>query len=210
MRTKVEVIRRTVHAGRRVVVHEKLTFLGYRKRATMGAKERATVEALVCQQIEVRHRLQELTTTAAAFALEVHSMPASNLEDAEGAALKSRNIWNLGLDPIANLTDVLEDRLVHVIEVEAPERFDGISGLAQEESGKLGAAAVISRKGLPGDRQRLNLTHELAHLVLKPKPGSDEEALAFRFAGAFLHPAKASNGKWEPIGRRLEWTNCSY
>lgn len=168
----------------------RVEFPGYRKRASMRAKERATVEALVCQQIEVRHQLQELTTSTAAFALEVHSLPASKLEDAEAAALKLRKTWKLGLDPIANLTDVLEDRLVHVIEVEAPDRFDGISGLAREESGKPCAAAVVSRKGLPGDRQRLNLAHELAHLVLKPKPGADEEALAFRFAGAFLAPGE--------------------
>jgi Zn-dependent peptidase ImmA (M78 family) len=49
--------------------------------------------------------------------------------------------------------------------------------------------AVISRDDVPGDRQRFNLVHELGHLVMRVPPGSDEEALASRFAGAFLVPS---------------------
>ena len=39
-----------------------------------------------------------------------------------------------------------------------------------------------------GRRQRLNLAHELGHLVLKISQSVDEEKAAFRFGAAFLAP----------------------
>jgi len=47
----------------------------------------------------------------------------------------------------------------------------------------------VSRSGVPGDRQRLNLAHKLGHLVLKVPHHGDPERLAFRFGAAFLAPA---------------------
>jgi hypothetical protein len=87
------------------------------------------------------------------------------------------------------LTAILEDHKVHVIEMKATEKFDGISAVAFDRSNKAQAAAVVSRMGVPGDRQRLSLAHELGHLVLKIPPLCDQEQLAFRFGAAFLAPA---------------------
>ena len=100
-----------------------------------------------------------------------------------------RTIWSLGQAPIANVTDILEDHLVHVLEVEAVEKFDGISAVAVNGDENIKAAAVVSRSGIAGERQRLNLVHELGHLVLNISKETDEEKAAFRFAAAFLAPA---------------------
>jgi Zn-dependent peptidase ImmA (M78 family) len=110
------------------------------------------------------------------------------LGDAEKAAEALREKWKLGVDPVADLTAVLEAHLVHVLEVDGPENFDGISAVVHDATGKTRAAAVVSRTGCPGERQRLNLAHELGHVVLKPAKKVDEEDAAFRFAGAFLAP----------------------
>jgi hypothetical protein len=99
-----------------------------------------------------------------------------------------RELWKLGVDPVADLTAMLEDHLVHVLEIDGPENFDGISALVMDTQGKAKAAAVVSRKGCPGERQRLNLAHELGHVVLRPSKKIDEEKAAFRFAGALLAP----------------------
>ena len=66
--------------------------------------------------------------------------------------------------------------------------FDGISALAYSNESQLKAAAVVSKKNIPGERQRLNLAHELGHIVLDVPKGLDEEKVAFRFGGAFLAP----------------------
>ncbi|HAM52091.1 MAG TPA: hypothetical protein DCP92_15905 [Nitrospiraceae bacterium] len=42
---------------------------------------------------------------------------------------------------------------------------------------------------MAGERQRLNLVHELGHLVLNISRETDEEKAAFRFAASFLAPA---------------------
>jgi Zn-dependent peptidase ImmA (M78 family) len=43
---------------------------------------------------------------------------------------------------------------------------------------------------VPGDRQRLNIAHELGHLILKLCGDVDGEKAAFRFGAAFLVPAE--------------------
>jgi Zn-dependent peptidase ImmA (M78 family) len=163
-------------------------FVAYRKRATLPVKAQAAIEALVGERLEERTRLQDYCFSSVPFEVPIEKFPVSSEEDAEEAAGKVRDLWKLGVDPIANVTAVLEDHLVHVIEVDAPEKFDGISAVAETDKGKPKAAAVVSRSACPGDRQRLSLAHELGHLVMKPSKGVDEEKAAFRFAGAFLAP----------------------
>lgn len=163
-------------------------FVAYRKRSTLPKKAQAAIQALVEEKLEERARLQDYCFWSVQFDAPIEKYPVSHEADAEAVAGKVRDHWKLGVDPIANLTAVLEDHLVHVIEVDAPEKFDGISAIAEDEGGKPKAAAVVSRSKCPGDRQRLSLAHELAHLVMKPAKSVDEERAAFRFAGAFLAP----------------------
>ena len=121
----------------------------------------------------------------------MESLAVCTTEDIERAAEKCREEWELGIDPVANVTDVLEAHSVHVLEVDADERFDGLSAVVhgRDQQRQPRAAAVVARRGLPRDRQRLSLLHELAHLLLKILPPLDAEKAAYRFAGAFLAPA---------------------
>ncbi len=165
-------------------------FIAYRKGSGLLKGEQERVESVVIQSLEDRIRLQDLTQQINSSSLPVHKMYVRKITDAESAADKIRQVWNLGQAPIANVTDILEDHLVHVLEVEAGEKFDGISAVAVNGEKTIKAAAVVSRSGIPGERQRLNLAHELGHLVLKVSRETDEEKAAFRFAAAFLAPAE--------------------
>lgn len=102
---------------------------------------------------------------------------------------KLRDLWDIGREPIANVALLLEDHLVHVLEIKASSKFDGLSAVAIREDKELVATAAITRSGLVGERQRLNLAHEVGHQVLKIPAKVDEETAAFRFAGALLAPA---------------------
>lgn len=164
-------------------------FIAYRKGSGLSRKEQIHVESLVAQALEDRVKLQDITCQHNGSDIPVQQKKISKLIDAELAAEEMRATWKLGLDPIASVVNVLEDHFIHVIEVEAGNKFDGISAVACREGGETKAAAVVSKKGIPGERQRLNLAHELGHLVLKIPSGIDEEKAAFRFAGAFLAPA---------------------
>ena len=165
-------------------------FVFYRKGSGLSQIAQEQVESLVCTALEERIHLQTILQETWA-----NSLPGpyciQRFEDAEAAASKLREAWKLGDDPIQSLTDTLEDHGVHVLEVDAPEKFDGVSAKAFDTGGREIAAAVVSRRGVPGERQRLNLAHELGHLVLEIPAEVDEERANFRFGAAFLAPACA-------------------
>ena len=164
--------------------------LAYRKHSALLKRDQETIESFVSQALEERIRLQELVQEPIRISLPIKRFKVASLTDAEKAAAELRKLWKLGEAPIANVVGLLEEQFIHVFEIDAPsEKFDGISARAHDEEGKLKAAAVVSRRGLPGERQRLNLVHELGHLVLDVSENVDEEKAAFRFAGAFLAPA---------------------
>ncbi len=166
-------------------------FIAYRKGSGLLKKEQARVEALVANALEERIRLHTITGQRDGHCIPVQELKIRKVEDAENAAEKLRSDWNLGLDPIADMTGVLEDHNIHVLEVTAGDKFDGISAVGLDEENTVKAGAVVSRRGLPGERQRLNLAHELGHLVLKVHQSIDEEKAAFRFGAAFLFPVDA-------------------
>ncbi len=165
-------------------------WIAFRKRARLGKREQERIQSFVAEEFEKRVQLQEQICEGDTFELPLLSAAVHNLDDAEEAALGLRDTLNLGIDPIANLTGVLEDHYIHIIEVDANEAFDGISAVARDADGNLLAAAIATRSGLPGDRQRLNITHELGHLVLDLHNDVDPEKAAFRFGAAFLAPAE--------------------
>ena len=164
-------------------------FIAYRKGSALAKGEQARVEALVAESLGMRVRLQELLGHTEEVSLPVQSLEVHKGDDVEDAADKLRSEWQLGRDPIGNLTDVLEHHFVHVLEIKAGEKFDGISAVAYDSEHRARAAAVVSRKGVPGGRRRLSLGHELGHLLLDISEDVDQERAAFRFGAALLAPA---------------------
>lgn len=171
-----------------------VVFCAFRKRARLSAADQEHIKSVVRQELEQRVRLQRLVQPGDGLDIAVEAMAVGTVEDVEGAAEQCRETWKLGLDPVANVTDVLEAHNVHVLEVDAADGFDGLSALVRSR-GEQGehdhpmAAGVVVRRGQSRDRQRLSLLHELAHLVLKIEAPLDAERAAYRFAGAFLAPA---------------------
>ena len=124
------------------------------------------------------------------FPYKVFSIP-----EAEDAAKELRRVWGLGDGPIENLSEVLEEHNLKVGLVEGDERFDALTLLADHKS-----PIIAIRRGFPGDRHRLNLAHELGHILMDCDDSVDPEKAAFRFAGALLVPAKAA--VWELVRHR--------
>jgi len=165
-----------------------VAFVAYRRQARLPKAEQRRIESIVTEALEHRVRLQDLTGQKKTELL-VDAFPVNALADAEAAAVSLRKHWRLGLDPIASVIGILEDHYVHVVEVDAKDGFDGISAIARN-GGENKAAAVVTKRGVDGERQRLNITHELGHLVCKMGPNVDEEKAAFQFGAAFLAPAE--------------------
>jgi Zn-dependent peptidase ImmA (M78 family)/transcriptional regulator with XRE-family HTH domain len=167
-------------------------FIGYRRRASLPKREQERVESQIAEALEQRVQLYNRLQLGATLNLPVQSIAVVQVEEAEEAAAQVRRQWGLGTEPIANVTATLEDHLVHVLEIDGDHRFDGISAVARDHTDVIAAAAVVSDRKAAGERQRLNLAHELGHLVLNVNrlPDDQIEAAAFRFGAALLAPAE--------------------
>ena len=185
-------------------------WIAFRKHARLGKREQERIQSFVAEEFEKRVQLQEQICEGNTVELPVLSATVRNLDDAEEAALGLRSTLNLGIDPIANLIDVLEDHYIHIIEVDASEAFDGISAVARDTDDNLLAAAIATRSGVPGDRQRLNITHELGHLILDLRKDIDPEKAAFRFGAAFLAPAEQLRRDVGEKRNRIQKDELSY
>lgn len=168
----------------------KVELCAYRKCASMPKRDEHMIEGIVAQALEERISLQEKVGDPFPLNLPSQKIRVTSLAEVDNAAEELRNFWDLGNSPISNVVGLLEDQFIHVFNISSSsDKFDGISAEAKDESGKVVAAAVVSREGVPGERQRLNLMHEVGHLVLEVDGGVDDEKAAYRFAGAFLAPA---------------------
>jgi len=161
-----------------------ITLQAYRKHAILGAKEQEAIRMRIQEWLERYLETEELFP-GEHRPVSLPSYAVQSLDQAEGAAASLRREWNLGLDPIENLTQLLEDRGIKVGQVDGFEHFDACTFVADS------APVIVSKADLPGDRQRFNLAHELGHLVLQPAGDLNPEDAAHRFVGAFLVPEEA-------------------
>jgi Zn-dependent peptidase ImmA (M78 family) len=152
---------------------------------SLSRRREAAIASVIAETVERYLALEELFLHKDEGRRLPNLRSVKTLHDAELAAEELRNKWELGQDPVDNLTRRLEDRGVQVLTIEGIEGLDGYSCIAN------GVVPVIaSCTGLPGDRQRFTLAHELAHLVLEICASVDEEKAAHRFAAAFLAPKR--------------------
>lgn len=158
----------------------------YRCRPTFSAKQKLKLQYQVQEWLE---RYLEVESLLASSQVTEFTLPFSSqhvpisMDYVEQVADNLRQAWKLGLmNPIENLIALLEDQGVKVGLVDAPDDFDACVMWANES-----IPVMVVKRGLPGDRQRLSLAHELGHIAL-----SDEsEKAAYRFAAAFLAPREA-------------------
>jgi Zn-dependent peptidase ImmA (M78 family)/DNA-binding XRE family transcriptional regulator len=166
-----------------------LSVVSFRKRASLPRKEENAVLGSMKEWLERYLDVEDLFPNGQGrpFQLPEIDVHVKKLEDAEAIAEELRKAWDLGLDPIVNLMELFEEKGIKVYLVDADQDFDACTFVTDD-----GAPVVAIKSGLPGDRQRFNLAHELAHNLLKIDDGIDAEKVCHRFAGAFLVPKPAA------------------
>jgi Zn-dependent peptidase ImmA (M78 family) len=134
----------------------------------------------------------------------IPTMPAqdwSARRATEDLAARVRDAWQLAEGPIENLTALLEDQGVLVLE--APGHSEKLDAFSAWVDGR--PVVFVATEKNSASRRRWDLAHELGHLLMHPaadagNPQREREADAF--AGAFLLP-------WAPFlaeyPRRLNW-----
>lgn len=168
----------------------------YRKKSALPAKKRDQFEAQAHHLVENYIRLQEaLFPSLEPVQLQTYNV--TTVEEAEQAAAALRNQWGMGLQPIESVSQLLEGKGFLLISIADDEvHFDGRCGWARTPRGKF--PVIVFNERVPADRKRLDLTHELGHLVMRSPqdlPEKTHEKLAFRFAAAFLVPAAVAQAE---------------
>lgn len=182
----------------------------FRKLSTFG---KTAQDALKIKVIELVEKRVELLGYFPQVPLTTFSPPGSlahhvgSLEAIDSFSNEVRTAWQLGMNPIADLTDTLEalGLLIVVVDEEHPG-FSGLTAKARTEDGREYPVVAVSKRW-PGDRQRFTLAHELGHLLLEGRldAGIDEEKACDRFAGAFLAPCVAVHHLLGHQRQAIEW-----
>ncbi|MCY4357002.1 MAG: XRE family transcriptional regulator [Gammaproteobacteria bacterium] len=168
-----------------------LKSVDYRKKQLTSKREESQVEAKVLDLLERYLTVEEilgLPTIARDVPRDAPWHVFHDVVEAEQAAHSLRRHWGLGIDPIPNLVELLEERGIKVLSMPL-SNIDGLTASVRREDRSVATVIVINKRDW-GERQRFTAAHELGHIVLDVAPKIDDEKAAHRFAGAFLMPAE--------------------
>jgi Zn-dependent peptidase ImmA (M78 family) len=169
-----------------------LSGVEFRTKANTTAKDRALVETEVLEWIERYLQIELiLDLDSAKWQCPVPCpVPLRDVNEAEQLARNAREEWKLGLDPIPNMTELLEEKGLKVLTVRLPQRVSGFTCLVGRGEGQQELPVIVVNNEFTLERRRLTLAHELAHRLIGTGSLSDkdEERAATLFAGAFLMP----------------------
>ena len=100
---------------------------------------------------------------------------------------RARKEWKLGKAPLADVTELLEERGIKVMLLPLPESVSGLTCLV-ERPDQPPVPVIVVNKSFNLERRRFTLLHELGHRLMRVEE-IDEEKAAHRFASSFLMPA---------------------
>jgi Zn-dependent peptidase ImmA (M78 family) len=164
----------------------------FRTKANTTARDRAHVKTEVLEWVE-RYLQIELILELDSTQWQCPVSKPRKLSDPHGAeqlAADVRNEWKLGLDPIPNMTELLEEKGLKVLIVALPLRVSGFTCLVNRPNDQPALPVIVVNSQFSLERRRLTLGHELAHRLIEIDGHSEkeEERAATLFAGAFLMP----------------------
>jgi Zn-dependent peptidase ImmA (M78 family)/DNA-binding XRE family transcriptional regulator len=165
--------------------------LEFRKLTRLPVKEQNKIVESTKDVLSRYLELEEIIGIETNFENPLKDMPVlSSFEDIERAASKVRECWYLGLDPIYNTIELLEDNHIKVVSVYSEDSFDGMQTWLNQTI----PVIVINRSKLKSaDRIRFTVLHELGHLLLPlgNLPDKVKEKYCNQFAAAMLIPKAA-------------------
>ena len=163
----------------------------YRKHSSrISAAQKTAIEEKSKIQLEKYFELETLLNLDEKSHYFIFDKEIISASDAVEAANTLREEWNLGYDPIPDVIAMLEDKGYKVIEIDAPNKFDGLSADVD------GSKIIVLNDRLYEDnncRKRFTALHELAHHSLvfpKEMEHKSVEKLCHVFANAVLYPSQ--------------------
>ena len=175
--------------------------INFRKKSSFSIQKQSSLKEQIKIILENYLWIENLLSIDYTFKNAIQHCKINELLDIERIVLKLRNEWNIGIDPIHNIIQILEDNEIKVIELfDVDNKFDGMATFVNNKF-----PVIIINGNFSVERKRFTLLHELGHLLLDlPKCEiKEEENLCNKFASEFLFPKeiviKEFGGKREQI-----------
>ena len=154
----------------------------FRKRSSLPVKQEESIKETVRDFLERYLEAEDLLGVQQHFKNPLKHAAIEEPEEVDKLAYDLLKAWKVGIDPIPNVIEMLEEHGVRVIEIDAPEKFDGLSTYVGD------IPVIVVNKNLSIERKRFTALHELGHLVLQIPSDADKERICHAFAGAMLLP----------------------
>jgi Zn-dependent peptidase ImmA (M78 family) len=174
------------------------------RRANLGARDQARLEARVIDSVQRYLTIEDILNIASVDWDRPRGapFPVVELPEADRAARSLRAHWQLGIEPLPNLVEFLEEKGIKVLMERMPPAVDGLMcRVGWRGRGNVPVIVVNDHQWVSGERERFTLAHEVGHLVLDCAADIPGEKAANRFAGAFLMPAEVL---WAEVGKQRD------
>lgn len=164
----------------------------FRRKSKTTAKDRAQVEATVIEHAERYLAIEEILGEEVGVWEYPEQVVIRTTADADAVAARYREEWRLGLDPIPDVTALLEDLGTKVLMLELPEKVSGLTCFVKRQSDS-DVPVIVVNATMNVERRRMTLAHELFHRLTEVPADTEvpEERLITRCAGAFLMPRQS-------------------
>jgi Zn-dependent peptidase ImmA (M78 family)/DNA-binding XRE family transcriptional regulator len=160
----------------------------YRK-LKISSKEESRIQEQTKDYLSRYLEIEDMLGIKTEFVNPLEGFPkVSSYPNVNAAANMLRDKWNLGSNALSNIAELLEDKHIKILRLNADAGFDGLQTMA---NGNIPVIAYNEQQTNKKDRIRFTLLHELAHLLLSFDDRLTEkevETLCHQFAGAMLLP----------------------
>ena len=173
----------------------------YRKKASLNRTDEKAINEEVMDKVERYMEIEDTLGVSMEFDYDLSDIIVSNEDDVKCVVARIRKDWNLGIGPLSNIIDMLEYHGLRVIEIEAPDAFDGMCVFVGEKK-----PVLVLNKHYTVERKRFSTLHELGHSVMRMNDSltqKEKESMCNYFAGEML---LSSEVLYRLFGRRINNT----
>ena len=177
------------------------------KGGKIPAQKEKQIKAQLTNKIEEHCKCEDtLNFGTTKFVNPFPNLAISSYDDAEDAAIKLRQCWQIGRQPILSVYELLQENGIMIIEL--PIDCKGLVGTSTMVNNEI-PVIIINTNENTNERKRFTALHELAHLLFSLQPADtnervidhphgsvtikpiDEERMCECFASAMLMPRES-------------------
>ncbi len=155
----------------------------YRKKAKLSKGDENAINEEVKDKAERYLEIEDTLGISMRFDYDLSDIVVSNQQDVKRVVDRIRQDWQLGLGPLSNIIDMLEAHGLRVIEIDAPDEFDGMCIFVNDKP------VIVLNKHYTVERKRFTALHEFGHSVMRMSDSlsqKERERLCNYFAGEML------------------------